>query len=159
MRITQITLNNLERRLESILSLIDEFQVSLGEPQVRAMTEKRNIVRKMVGADQTVLLLLDDENGTSVGVCYYNKGTGYSCGGEYIWINCVYVRGGYRREGYGAALLDRVEADAHEREVELIICARDIENLDSDRLFAKCDFEQEHQVVITKRKGRLKGQR
>ena len=109
----------------------------------------------MVKADQTVLLLLDDEIGTPVGVCYYNIGTGYSCGGESIWINCVYVREEYRRDGYGAALLDRVEADANRREAKLIICARDIKNLDSARLFTKCGFEQEHQVVTTKTKDQL----
>jgi len=109
----------------------------------------------MVEANQTVLLLLDDGSGTPVGLCYYNIGTGYACGGEYIWINCVYVRERYRGHGYGAAFLDRVEADAHSREAKLIICARDTENLASDRLFARCEFEQEHQIVITKNEERL----
>jgi len=150
MKITQITAKNLEEHLESILTLCDEFLALIGEPRDRSPDEKHRIIHQMVAADQTVILLQSDENDSPVGICYYNLGTGYACGGEYLWINCVYVRKAFQGKGYGTAFLNRVQTDAHERNATLIMSTRDQENLASDRLFSKNNFEQEHQVIITK---------
>lgn len=150
MTIVRVTREILDERLHDLIALSDEFLESLGNPKSRTHAEKRGILLGMVEAPQTVILMMAGENDTPIGLCYYNRGTGYSCGGEYLWINGVYIREQFRGREYGPAFLRYVENDAAESGAKLIVSSRDLDNRNSGRMFEKRSFLQNDQVSIKK---------
>ena len=81
---------------------------------------------------------------------YYNMGTGYSCGGSYLWLNGIYIREGFRRKGHGSQLLAHIENYGRERGITLFVCSRDAVNEASRHLFAKAGFQQSESISMSK---------
>lgn len=150
MIIVRISKETLGDHIDDLIALSDEFLESLGNSKSRTAVEKREILWRMVEAPQTVLLMMTGGDECPIGLCYYNRGTGYACGGDYIWINGVYVREEFRGRGFGPAILRYVENDALERGAKLIITTRDLDNQKSKRIFEKESFVQTEQIVMTK---------
>ena len=81
--------------------LNDEFLALLGSPKERSRKDKEQILEGMVANEATTLLMIVADDGSAAGISYGNWGTGYSCGGRYLWLNCVYIRECHQRRGYG----------------------------------------------------------
>ncbi len=150
MEIIKIGSQNLEDHLEDLILLNDEFEVQLGSTAIRSFEEKSKILKLMVLEPSTEMLIVYNGEGCPVGSSYYNYGSGYSCGGRYLWLNGIYIREKYQKNGYGTKLLGHIEAIGRSKGIKLFICSRHNENDGSRRLFAKSSFEQESQMIMTK---------
>ena len=63
-----------------------------------------------------LMIALNDTNEV-VGITYFNEGTGYSCGGNYLWMNCIYVKPKEQKNGVGTSILEHVESWAREKKL------------------------------------------
>jgi len=105
----------------------------------------------MIRADSPTHLLIGlDSDEKAVSMTYFNEGTGYSCGGDYIWMNGIYVKTEEQQKGYGSTLLKYVENWATERDFKLFVCSRHVHNEKSKKLFDKNGFEQSNNISINK---------
>ncbi|MGI9242506.1 MAG: GNAT family N-acetyltransferase, partial [Verrucomicrobiales bacterium] len=119
--------------------------------EARDELEGRAILREMVAAaPATGVLLVQDDDGAAVGLSYYNYGTGYSCGGVYLWLNCIYIRPEHQRKGYGSQMLEHIIGEGRERGMRLFLCSRHLDNEASRRLFARGGFTQEEQISMSR---------
>ncbi len=151
MKIIKIQQSNLEEHLDNLIGLNDEFLESLGTIKERTLLEKQRIIESMVtpGSSTTLLIVLE-EDGNAVGFSYYNYGSGYSCGGKYLWLNCIYIRINWQKKGYGSRLLRHIEEDGRQEGIRLFVCGRHVRNDASKRLFESAGFQQDEHVIMTK---------
>ncbi len=151
MRVINITTDNLPKYKSTLIELSDAFLASLGENNTRTLEEKENILKLMVSPENyTHYVLALDKHETPVGISYFNEGTGYSCGGGYIWINGIYVSPEAQKQGIASAILQHIENQAKAKKYTLIICSRHSENRASEKLFKKAGFEQNTGITMEK---------
>ena len=100
MAILRITKDNWELFCDELIDLSDEFLQLVCHQNPRTATASREVLAAMVATSNTVVLLCQDDSGVGIGISYFNFGSGYSCGGRYLWINCIYIRSGFRQQGW-----------------------------------------------------------
>lgn len=153
MQVIEITPSNLDQHLTALISLHDEFLCLLAEGEDRSAEQKREILELMAGNEATGLLLVTEQN-APVGISYFNLGTGYSCGGYYLWLNGIYIRSEYQQQGFGTRLVQHIESLGRAKGITLFITSRHLENEASKGLFARSAFEQNEMMIMTKEYGR-----
>jgi len=143
MKIIEITDKNFDTFKADLVELNDSFLRDLNINKERTLQQKEAILKNMIRTDSPthILIGLDNEE-KAVCMTYYNEGTGYSCGGGYIWMNGIFVKHGEQQKGYGSTLLKYVEDWAAQRDFKLFVSSRDVNNEKSEKLFAKNGFEQ-----------------
>lgn len=150
MTITPLTESNFEAHLQETIALSDEFLELVNEGSERTAEEKRRILWTMITSSQTSLLLVHDEDRRAAGMSYYNIGTGYACGGVYLWLNGIYIRPQFQRRGFGSRLLEHMIADGKSQGMTLFICSRHTDNMASRNLFRRAGFSDEIQAFMSK---------
>jgi len=152
MKIIKVTAANFEIYLPDLIDLNDAFLKELNIFKERTAKQKEEILRNMLKPNSpTHLLVAVNDLGKSVGTTYFNKGTGYSCGGDYLWLNSIYVRPEEQQKGYGLTLLKHVEEWASQKGFTLFVSSREVENEKSKKLFDKASFTQSNNVSMNKK--------
>lgn len=146
--ITRLTESNFETHLEDAIALSDEFLGLVNEGEERTPEQKRRILWHMVTTAQTTFLLVQDGDGTAIGMSYYNFGTGYACGGLYLWLNGIYIRPEYQKRGYGSRLLEYMVEDGRHQGMTLFLCSRHPANMASHNLFRRAGFTESVQTSM-----------
>jgi len=155
MKIIEITDKNFQTFKTDLIELNDSFLQDLDVIQDvnigRTPLQKEAILKNMIRANSPTHLLIGLDNyEKAVGMTYFNEGTGYSCGGDYIWMNSIYVKPEEQQKGYGSLLLKYVENWATQKGFKLFVCSRHVHNEKSEKLFAKNGFEQSNNISIEK---------
>jgi len=147
----EITDKNFDLYKEDLIELNDSFLEDLNTYKERTPQQKEAILKNMIRADSPTHLLIGlDNEEKAVGMTYFNEGTGYSCGGDYVWMNSIYVKPEEQQKGYGSLLLNYVENWATQKGFTLFICSRHVHNEKSKKLFDKNGFEQSNNISIDK---------
>ncbi len=149
--ITPLKPTNFEQLKTEAIALSDAFLNALGESPKRTQEEKAEIIKMMIAPETpTEIILAFNQKNEAVGMSYYNQGTGYSCGGGYVWMNGIYVKPEAQKQGIGSAIIAYIENWAKAQNFTLIICSRGAENQASEKLFTKAGFEQNTGVTMEK---------
>lgn len=152
MEILEATSSNFDSLKDDLIALNNAFLKSLNIFEERTLEKNQEILQKMIAKDSpTHLFVILSKEGKRVGMTYINKGTGYSCGGDYLWLNSIYVMPEYQKNGFGRALLNHVENWAKKRKFTLFISSRGTENKGSQKLFESCAFEQSNNTSMSKK--------
>jgi len=150
-KILLLTPNNFKQYKTEAIALSDAFLNALGESPKRTTQEKAEIIKMMIAPETpTEIILAFNAENEAVGMSYYNQGTGYSCGGGYVWMNGIYVKPEAQQQGIGSAIIAYIENWAKARNFTLIICSRGTDNQASEKLFTKAGFEQNTGVTMEK---------
>lgn len=151
MQIVEINLQNIEQYKQDLIQLNDDFLLDLDIAKERSQAQKEEILKNMIKVNSPTHLLAGiDDDDKMVGMAYFNEGTGYSCGGDYLWLNSIYIRPEEQKKGYGLAIINYIENWGKARGVRLFVSSRDIGNEKSKRLFEKGQFEQSENISINK---------
>ena len=149
MRIIKITDENLAEHLDDLVALSDGFLQIVCDQAPRGSGERAVIASMVASAPSTAILKVEGDDGAAIGVSYFNHGTGYACGGAYLWLNCIYIRSEFQRRGYGSRLLDHIVEGGKRQGIKLFITCRHLENDVSRRLFDRAGFTQEEKMLMT----------
>lgn len=151
MRIIEINENNFESFQSILIELNDEFLSSINVIKERSHEQKIEILKHMIDlSNPTHLIIGLDQSNQAVGMAYFNTGTGYSCGGDYLWLNSIYIRPNEQQKGYGSEMIYYIEHWAKERDYKLFMSSRDTDNEQSKKLFDRAGFEQSNNISINK---------
>ena len=96
-------------------------------------------------------VIMIENDGEPLGVCFFNICTGIQSKGNYIWINEIYVEQKHRGRGYGRALLEYVEKFGRKYGCRYIAAQTDKKNKASRRLFDKSGFDGTYIVWMDKK--------
>jgi len=148
--IIEITEANIPQHLNDLVALGDEFLEQICAQKPRGHEESARILAEMAASSNTGLLLVEDEEGAPIGTSYYNYGSGYSCGGLYLWLNCIYIRESHQKKGYGSKVIEFIEDEGKSKGFKLFITSRHLDNDASRKLFERSGFEQKDVSCMTK---------
>lgn len=152
MKIIKITAQNIQQYLQTLITLNDQFLIDLNISKQRTQQQKEAILRNMIKPNSPTHLLLGlSEQQRAIGMVYFNEGTGYSCGGDYVWINSMFIVAKERSKGHGSTFLKHIEDWATKKEVTLLVSSRGTHNAHSGKMFENMGFEQSENVSITKK--------
>jgi len=149
MDIIKISPSNFDSYKTELIEINDAFLKELGISKQRSAQEKETILRNMIKANSPTTLLAAKTGNKLIGMTYFNLGTGYSCGGDYLWLNSIYIRPEEQQKGYGSNLLKYVQQWAKENQITLFVSSRDQENEKSRKLFENAGFKQSEIVWMS----------
>lgn len=118
--------------------LLTRQMKALGEKHSREEVE--TILRNTFKRNSRAHTIIITESRKSIGVCFFNICAGVQSGGNYIWINEIYVESEYRGQGYGTAMLEYVEELGNKYNCKYIAAQTGRSNKSSQKLFAKSGF-------------------
>lgn len=132
----------------SIFRLFQKQMEEIGTPKSLEHIQRAvaNIFQK---SRQAVVFVGYDEN-VPVAFAFGNIGVGLQSGGDYFWLNELYVEADYRRQGYATVLLARVGKWLKEKGIHYIACVTGRQNTSAQRLYQKNGFETEELVWVEK---------
>jgi len=91
--------------LDGLVTLVQRQMVFIGYQT--SLEEVRQVVHNaMKPTSLAVFFVAYDESGKAIGFAYGNVCCGLECGGDYFWLNELYVSEDHRKTGLGTALLD-----------------------------------------------------
>lgn len=102
------------------------------------------------GSRQCVLALAQ-EGGEYCGFAFANSGIGLESGGDYLWVNELFVKENRRRGGVATALLSSLEAWAREHRYKRIILAANPTNHAALALYEKTGFSSQMAAWVEKK--------
>ncbi len=140
MELLSITKNSPPQQQAELTELLLQFCQSLGKTIAKDLIA--DALENMMTSNKGGHAFLALVNDTAVGMCYCNLGSGIPGGGDYLWINGIYISETYRGKGHGLQLLQMV-LDWSKKQGCVYVCSvRDLENDASRALFKKASFNQ-----------------
>ena len=85
-----------------------------------------------------------------VGFAFGNVGSGLESGGDYFWINELYIEENNRKKGFASKILMFIETWAKERNIKHIACITGDNNENAKRLYKKNKYEISSVVWVDK---------
>ena len=151
MEIINLTQENFELYKDELIEINDAFLVEIDSEKERTQDQKEAILKNMIktGSPTRIFIGITKEK-KMAGMTYFNVGTGYSCGGDYLWLNSIYIRPEEQKKGYGTMLLNAVEKWAKENKITLFVSSRDKDNDKSKKLFNRLEFKQSEMIWMNK---------
>lgn len=89
--------------------------------------------------------------GELIGVCFANRCCGIESGGDYLWINEMFIHADYRSQGMGARALELVTEWAAAQGCRRAVAWTGKSNTISQRLFGSAGFAMHEVVALDKR--------
>ncbi len=133
----------------SIFRLFQKQMKSIGTPKSLAYIE-RAAANMFQERSQTVVFIGYENENVPVAFAFGNIGVGLQSGGDYFWLNELYVDVDCRRNGYATVLLAYVENWLKEKGIRYMACVTGSQNTAAQRLYQKNGFETEALVWVEK---------
>lgn len=134
----------------SIFHLIQKQMEYIGSPKSLEQIEQAltNIFRSNSGA---VIFVGYDNYGLPAAFAFGNLCAGLESGGDYFWLNELYVDASCRNLGYADTLLSYAEDWLKGRGVKYIACVTGRENIAAQNLYRKKGFVLDSAVWVDKK--------
>ncbi|PKL11335.1 MAG: N-acetyltransferase [Spirochaetae bacterium HGW-Spirochaetae-8] len=132
---------------EGLVALVQRQMLFIGyQPSIE---EVRQVIRNaMKPTSLAVFFVAYDESGKAIGFAYGNVCCGLECGGDYFWLNELYVSEDHRKLGLGTALLDVVRDWAAKEGCVYMALVTHPRNKNAQALYVENGFELEDLVWV-----------
>lgn len=132
---------------EGLVALVQRQMIFIGYQS--SLEEVRQVVRNaMKSTSRAVFFVSYDENRKAIGFAYGNVCCGLECGGDYFWLNELYVHEDHRKTGLGTELLKYVRDWAAEEKCVYMALVTHPRNKNAQALYAANGFELEELVWV-----------
>ncbi|WP_078579732.1 GNAT family N-acetyltransferase [Salipaludibacillus agaradhaerens] len=109
-----------------------------------------NTISTALNTDSGAEFFVAERDHLFVGAAFLNSGIGLDKGGAYIWLNDLYVKKAYRRQGIARKLLLNVLYWAEQKEFNGIELETGVNNVATKKLYNSLGFYD----IVSKRYGR-----
>ena len=141
MKIVEVTDKNFEEFRSDLIHLLKLQMAVIGEDHnLNSIEEALENSFKLESRAHVFLAI--NENNETVGLCFLNVCSGIQSGGDYVWINEIYIREKERGKGYAKVLLKHIEEWAKTKGCKYLAGQTGIENIASQRLFVKAVYNK-----------------
>jgi GNAT superfamily N-acetyltransferase len=132
---------------DGLIGLIQRQMIFIGYQT--SLEEVRQVVHNaMKPTSLAVFFVAYDDARKAIGFAYGNVCCGLECGGDYFWLNELYVSEDHRKTGLGTALLDYARDWAVGQECVYMALVTHPRNTKAQALYAENGFELENLVWV-----------
>ena len=98
-----------------------------------------------------VLFLCQSDQGTYQGFVFANVASGLESGGDYLWINELYIDEKYRHQSLGSQLIEFIEDWCKANELKYILCITHQDNLNAKAFYKNQGFNLSEVTWVSKK--------
>lgn len=131
-----------------IISLIQKQMESIGSP--KTPEQIRQTLSNIFRRDSRAILFTGYIDDIPAAFAFGNIGVGFETGGDYFWLNELYVDLPYRRRGYAGALLSYAEKWLKENGIKYIACVTGKDNINAQGMYQKNGYDAGSVVWVDK---------
>jgi ribosomal protein S18 acetylase RimI-like enzyme len=134
---------------ENVVTLVREQLLFIGYQQtLQQVTEE--ITNSMKSESRSVLFVVYAKSGNAIGFAYANRCCGLENGGDYLWLNELYISKKSRKKGLGSELLTFVQTWAKKEGCVYLSMVTHPTNERAQDLYRSNGFELENLVWVDK---------
>lgn len=150
MKIIEISPYSLPKLKQDYLDLMEKQMQAIGEKTSREQID--NALKNALQANKRAyaLMLLTDDN-QALGICFFNVCSGIQSGGDYIWLNEIFIDEPYREKGCATYFLNYLEDWAKQHNCVAISAVTWDENKASQSLFKSKGFGAWNPIWVDKK--------
>ena len=145
-----ITPNSPERQKKALAALLYQQMKATGASKTQAEVTAA-LHHALTPGSPARIFLLENENRKAIGCCFCNLCVGIESGGNYLWINEIYVVPHESGKGNGRLLLEYVADWAKQHHCRYMMAQTWPKNEASQKLFENCGFESTEVVQMGRR--------
>jgi GNAT superfamily N-acetyltransferase len=145
MKIYRVTNDVEKEQIEGIAQLFLQQRTMDGEPEEHSRTIT-GIKLALENPDKSGIIVAEDE-GTIIGLAFFNLGVSIRIGGPYLWLNDLFVHQEHRNRGIARKLLLHLIYWAEKDGIKSIELETGINNSVTKHLYNSLDFHD----IISKR--------
>ncbi|MDT4761028.1 GNAT family N-acetyltransferase [Sphaerochaeta sp. PS] len=134
---------------ETVITLIQEQMAFIGYQQSREEVEAE-VNNAMKKESRSALFVAYEGGSTAIGFAYGNICSGLETGGDYFWLNELYVSESCRKQGLGSDLLGFVRTWSQEMGCGYLAMVTHPNNKKAQALYQELGFELEKLVWVDK---------
>jgi ribosomal protein S18 acetylase RimI-like enzyme len=128
------------KNTSAIINLIQKQMESIGSPKTPQQINQ-TVLNIFKPASRAVLFVGYDSKNIPVVFAFGNVGVGFEAGGDYFWLNELYVDISCRRYGYASALLSFAEKWLKDKGINYIACITGNDNIAAQNMYQKKGFD------------------
>lgn len=135
--------------LEGLIPLVQQQMSFIGYSQSRdeVASEIRNSMKE---GSRSVFFVVYEEDDIAIGFVYGNICCGLETGGDYFWLNELYVSVEHRKHGLGAELLEYVQTWSKAQGCAYLALVTHPTNKKAQALYQDLGFELESLIWVDK---------
>jgi ribosomal protein S18 acetylase RimI-like enzyme len=134
----------------SITRLIQKQMESIGSPKTTEQIEQT--ISNIFNSNNRAMLFAGyDAGGIPVAFAFGNLGVGFEAGGDYFWLNELYVDINCRRQGCAGEMLSFIEKWLKDKEINYIACVTGRENAAAQNMYKNNGFDLNAVIWVDKK--------
>jgi ribosomal protein S18 acetylase RimI-like enzyme len=137
---------NQVEKIDSVIELIAMQMTFIGS--VKTKEEIKSSLKNALSNRSAVLFVDYKDNATAF--AFANISSGLESGGDYLWVNELFVDPDYRNKGQATKLLTAIEAFAKEVNIKYIALSTSSENEKALTLYKKQGYEVDQTMWVDK---------
>lgn len=99
---------------------------------------------------RSILFLLKDEYNIGIGFSFGNIGSGLESGGDYIWLNELFISKNYRNNGLGKKLVTFIENWCVKQNICYISCSTGVKNVKAQNFYSNMEYDLSDTIWVDK---------
>lgn len=134
--------------IDRITSLIRAQLASYG-----AQKEENAIqaaLQNALKSDSRSVLFALEKQDTEIGFAFCNICSGLESGGDYLWMNEIYIHKEHRKQGHGKELLSFIEKWSKEQNLKSLLCVTGTENLNAREFYKSSGYDISQAIWVSK---------
>lgn len=137
--------------ITDVKQIVDLIQEQFNTYGVKKSYEEINdsLKNALSTKSRSVLFLLSYED-TILGFSFGNVGSGLESGGDYLWLNELYIRRQSRGNGFGKSLIRYIENWCKENLIVYLSCSTGIKNDSAQKFYKKLSFDLSETIWVDK---------
>lgn len=137
------------KNVDAVADLISkQMMVIKGEAEYdKILTSLKKSLSK---SSRARLFLIEDDAGSYAGFAFGNVCSGLESGGDYLWINEIFVDQIYRGKKLGSRLIQFIEDWCKLNDIGYIACITGLSNTKAKRLFEKNEYGLNELIWVDK---------
>ncbi len=99
---------------------------------------------------RSVLFLINGNDNNPIGFSFVNVCSGLESGGDYIWINELFIRGNNRKKGLGRKIIKFIENWCSDEGIRYISLATGTTNLNAQKFYKNIGYDVSEAIWVDK---------
>lgn len=129
--------------IENLSNVVDLIQDQFKTYGVTKKAEE--IIKSLENAlsfkSRSVLFLMKDEADIAIGFSFGNICSGLESGGDYLWLNELFISECYRNKGLGKTLVTFIETWCLEKDIRYISCSTGVKNVKAQTFYKSMAYD------------------
>lgn len=135
--------------IDNVVGLIQDQFITYG-----VIKKAEEIINSLQNAlslkSRSVLFLIKDDANIAIGFSFGNVGSGLESGGDYLWLNELFICENYRYIGLGKTLVTFIENWCRDNGICYLSCSTGVNNVNAQKFYKSMAYDLSETIWVDK---------